>query len=86
MDNREEIIRLGVGARALLKDDTLNYVFDSVLHEQFALFMSTEPLQSDEREKIWATMQSMDLVRRKLEALVQSGNMEERNKAHDEQS
>ena len=86
MDNQAEKIRLGVAAAQLLKDETLNHVFNTIANEQFVRFSATNASGEVEREKIWSVMQCMDLVRQKLVALEQSGKMEQQNRDHDGKS
>lgn len=84
IDRRRETIQRGISAKALLNDETLSFVLDSIAHEQFISFAATDPDGRNDREKIWATLQSLRLVKDKLEALVASGRIEEENKKHDD--
>jgi hypothetical protein len=80
------MIARGIAAKALLEDETLQYVLDSILAEQFATFISSHADEAVHREKVWATVQGLELVRSKINALISTGKMEETNKKYDEQS
>ena len=85
LDKRREIIRHGNVARELLENETLLYAFEAVGQDALATFISTAADEGSERDAAWATYQALGCIKNKLEAFVDDGKVEERNKAYDEQ-
>lgn len=77
------MIVLGKQARDVLENDAFQHAMNLAMNQIFSDFLATHAEDPEHREKLWATGQAMDRLRNSLEALVQNGTAEARNKAED---
>jgi len=80
---REHLIVLGKQARDVMENAAFKTAVEQVMWDLQAQFLSTNAEEASTRERIWATGQALSAVRNKLDQLVQTGHVEERNKALD---
>jgi len=81
---RAEIIRTGKLAKDVLSNEAFQYAMNLAMNSIFSDFLATSAEEAEVRERLWATGQAMDRLRGSLDALVQNGAVEERNKSEDE--
>lgn len=82
---REARINRGRQAASVLQNEAFLQALDDITTALTADFLSTAAEDEKEREKLWAIGQALERVPRQLEAYVETGKVEERNKALDSQ-
>ena len=83
---RAEMIRIGRLAEDVLENDAFVHAMNIAMNGIFSDFLATSAGEEEVRERLWATGQAMDRLRNSLDALVQNGTAESRNKAEDAKS
>lgn len=80
---REARITRGRQAETVLTSDAFLQALDDITNALTAEFISTAAEKAEERERLWAIGQALDRVPRQLEAYMETGKVEERNKKLD---
>lgn len=80
---QERAIMLGRHARDVMKNPAFEAAVDSVMRDLFARFLATPAQDREERERLWAIGQQAGLLKTRLEAMIETGKLEEQNKAAD---
>ena len=83
-EQRNEIIRLGALAEDVMANEAFQTAMNQAMNDVFGQFLATQPVEDEERTKMWAVGQAMDGLRNRLNAMVESATVEKRNKAEDE--
>lgn len=85
LKEQSQVIERGLRAKRLLEDETLTYVLDSTMFDLYAQFQSLERPDQAKFSELWAIHKALDMVVKRLEALVHNGKLEEENRRLDEQ-
>ena len=68
--NREDIIRRGEGAAALLDNSVLNQAFAKIEEDSLTAWRASAPSQRSEREDIWLFLRHSDKIKAELQGFV----------------
>jgi hypothetical protein len=79
---KEDQIRRGQNAARLMKDETFQAAMEAVQEDLFSGLLVTTPEQAAKREEIYHSLRALESVAAKLEAAVNNGAVEAREKRH----
>lgn len=82
--SREDAIRKGQAAAALLASADFNIAIDTVRIDAFKGWANSDPTQKEQRENHYFLIQAINQLKLNLEALVSNARVEEHNAKREE--
>lgn len=79
----QQIIELGVQAKALTQNPAYVEAMEVTMERAFAAFMATSPEDGTVRDAIWATCNALREFQATIEAFISNGELEVKNREFD---